>query len=154
MLPTSVPRWTPYALEALEQHRGGHDRRDRTAMMALSWPAYFGRRAVDRLEHRHLPGCMLPDAAMPSAALHHRAEVGDDVAEQVGRHRDVEPLRVLDHPHAGRVDVGVVGLDVGVLLRDLGEGARPDVLRAHRVGLVDQRDLLVCLLRLRASSNA
>ena len=72
------------------------------------------------------------------AALQHRAEVGDDVAEEVRGHRDVNRRRILDHAHARRVDVEVRGLDLGELRGEVGEDARVQRLRAYRVGLVDQ----------------
>ena len=60
--------------------------------------------------------------------LKHRTQVSDDVPEHIGRHYHVEPLGVLDHPHAAGVDVSMIGLDVGEICRDLGEGPGPDVL--------------------------
>jgi hypothetical protein len=42
----------------------------------------------------------------PDAAGDGRAEVGDDVAEQVVGDDDVEALRVRDEEHRGGVDVG------------------------------------------------
>ena len=50
------------------------------------------------------------------------------------------PLRVLDHPHAGGVDVGVVALDVGVVgLADLIECALPEIEGVgQHVGLAAQ----------------
>ena len=99
------------------------------------------RRAVDPLEHRDLARVDVARSRDPDAAYELRAEVRDDVAEQVGRDADVKPLGVLHHEHARRVDVGVVGVDAWILRCDLTERPRPQLLGANRVGLVDQRDL-------------
>ena len=56
---------------------------------------------------------------MPSPPCSARAEVGDDVAEQVVGDDDLELRRVLHHQHRERVDVEVRRLDVGILRRDL-----------------------------------
>ena len=45
------------------------------------------------------------------------AELGRDVAVEVGQHEHVEPLRRLDQLHAQRVDDAVLERDVGVVLR-------------------------------------
>jgi len=71
-------------------------------------------------------------AAAPEAqaADHLRAEVRNDVAVQVGRHQNVVVERVLQQPHAHRVDVGFVHRDLWEVFRDLA-GARnsPSVAR-------------------------
>ena len=75
-------------------------------------------------------------------ALNHRGQVREDVSEHVARDHDVVLRRIADDVHARGVDVLVVTRDVGVLGADLGERARPQVHRADRVGLVDERELL------------
>ena len=55
-----------------------------------------------------------------------RADVREDVAEQVGRHDHVERVRMRHHPGAERVDVVLAQLD----LRELGGHAGP---RRHLV---------------------
>src|SRR5262245_23731679 len=128
--------------DVVEQQREREDGRQRRCLVGA---LVLRRAAVDALEHRYLAGVDVARGGDAHAADQHGAEVGDDVAEQVGRHRDVEPLRCLDHPHARRVDVGVVGGDARILARDVGERARPQILRAHGVRLVDERDLRLLL---------
>ena len=132
--------------DVVEQHAGSHDRGDRRrdvlAGVLRSGP-------VDGLEQAHAAGMEVAAGGDPHAALQHGSQVRHDVAEQVRRDGDVEPLGVLHHPHARRIHIGVVGLDVGVLPRDLFEGARPDVVGADGVRLVDERDLLAGVARAR-----
>ncbi len=71
------------------------------------------------------------------STLKHRTEVGDDVSKQVGRDDDVEPFRVLDHPHAACVYVGVVRFHLGEILRHMSKRPRPQIVRPYGVGLVD-----------------
>src|SRR5439155_15605858 len=65
------------------------------------------------------------------------------VAEHVLDYDHVEPLRVLNEPHRGGVDVGVLALDVGVVgLADLVEGAPPGVVdEGENVRLGDEVEL-------------
>ena len=74
-------------------------------------------------------------------SLEHSRQVGDDVPKQVRSDDDVEPLRVLDHPHATGIYVRVVRLDLGEILGHGCEGPGPDVLGTDGVGLVHQGDL-------------
>src|SRR4029077_7178881 len=55
---------------------------------------------------------------------------------------DAELLRLLHEPHAGRVDVHRVALDLRELGPDLLEDLAPERLDRDRVRLVDERDLL------------
>ncbi len=48
-------------------------------------PAYFGAEPWMGSNIETWPGWMLPEAADAHAALQHRAQVGDDVAEHVAR---------------------------------------------------------------------
>ena len=57
------------------------------------------------------PGWMLPEAAMPEAALQPRRQVGDDVAEHVRGDDHLELPRVADQLQGQVVDVEVAGLD-------------------------------------------
>ena len=54
-----------------------------------------------------VPGWRLPEAAMPEPALERRAEVRDDVAEEVVGDDHLELARVEHHVHRERVDVVV-----------------------------------------------
>ena len=60
------------------------------------------------------------------AAGDRRADVGEDVAEQVRRDDDVERLRMRDHARGERVDVVLAVLDRRVVLR-----ARPSATSSH-----------------------
>ena len=75
----------------------------------------LGRRAADRLKHRYTLGVDIAAGGDAHAALDHRPEVGDEVAEDIVSDDHVEPLGILDHPHADGVDVGVVPLDPRVV---------------------------------------
>ena len=57
-------------------------------------------------------GLMLPPGRHAEAAGDGRADVGEDVAEQVRGDDHVERLRVRDHPRAQRVHVVLLQLDV------------------------------------------
>ena len=56
------------------------------------------------------PGWMLPEAARPATA-DRGAQVGEDVAEQVAGHHDIEALGGADEFHRRYVDVKVAGGD-------------------------------------------
>ena len=65
---------------------------------------------------------MFAPGAMPRLPGDRRADVGQDVAEQVRRHHDVQRLRMRDHPRRERVDVVLPVLDGRVVLpHDLGD---------------------------------
>jgi hypothetical protein len=73
----------------------------------------------------------------PEAALERRAEVGDDVAEQVVGHDHLELPRLEHHVHRERIDVVVRGDDPGVGRRELSEDPLPErVSGGHRIALV------------------
>ena len=77
----------------------------------------------------------------PETALKRRAEIRDDVAEQVVRHDDLELARVEHQVHGERVDVVVGRRDRRILRRDLPEDALPErVALGHRVALVGHAD--------------
>src|SRR6266850_1750341 len=124
--------------EVLEHQRDGSDRSDR-ARDALA--RVLRRRAMDRLEHRHLTGVDVPRRGDAEPSADRGAEVGDDVAEQVRGHDRVELLRLQHEPHAGRVDVHRVARDIAVLLADLVEDPSPELLHRDRVRLVDEREV-------------
>ena len=72
------------------------------------WPVYFGARAAHGLEHADALGVDVAAGRHAQAALDHRRQVGDDVAEHVVGDDHVVVLGVLDEPHAAGVDVVVV----------------------------------------------
>ena len=50
-------------------------------------------------------GLMLPDGAMPMVPVQAGPEVGEDVAEEVGGHDDIEPIRVEHEMRAVRMSM-------------------------------------------------
>ena len=86
--------------------------------LTLFWPAYFGRRAVRRLEDRDVRA-EVAAGREAEPADQAGAEVGDDVAVEVRQHEHVVLLGPLDELHAEVVHDPVVELDVGVLGRDV-----------------------------------
>src|SRR5437762_12374063 len=70
----------------------------------------FGGAAAHGLEHADaaLIGLDVAAGGDSEAALDHRAQVSDDVAEHVGGDDHVVVLGVLDHPHAAVPDAVVV----------------------------------------------
>jgi hypothetical protein len=62
-------------------------------------------------------GLMLAEGAMPIVPVHGRAEVAQDVAEQVARDDGVEELRPLHEVRGQDVDVEAIGPDVGIACR-------------------------------------
>ena len=89
----------------------------------------------------------VPRRRRPQATGERRAEIREDVAEEVRRHDDVELFRPLDHPHRCGVHVHRVATDVRELRAELVEQVAPDLLHRDRVGLVDERDVLGAALR-------
>lgn len=80
--------------------------------------------------------------------------VGQDTTVQVRHDHHVELLRPGDSLHGGVVDDHVVGLESGVILGDLAEGAaEKTVCELHDVGLVDTGDLLAVVCQSKAESK-
>ena len=73
----------------------------------------------------YITGC-----SKTNSALQDGAEVGEDVAVQIGSHNYIIFLRLLDHQHGERINIGVILFDVWIFPANFGEGARPDFLRA------------------------
>ncbi len=126
-------------LAEMGQHQPGRQHRARRVRQALAGDVR--RRAVHRLEDRR-PGAIRVQVAarrVAKPAGQGRAQVGDDVAEQVVGDDHVEPLRVVHHPQARRVHVRVAELDA-VLGRYLVGDPVPQVAgMCEHVGLVHQR---------------
>ena len=126
--------------ELLEHHA---DRVDRSDGVDLARAGVFGGAAAHRLEHAHPAWVGIDVAARRDAhaALHHAGQIGNDVAEHIGRDNHVVILGILHDPHATGVDVVVVGFDVGIVGRYFLEGSPPEVVaRGEHVGLGDQRE--------------
>ncbi len=119
---------------------------DRIAASGLAIPfaSNVRRRPVNRLEHaRNGPlGVQVARCGQPHPTLKHGTQVGDDIAEHVGRDDHVESFGVRHHPHAARVDMLIVALDLRVFTPDFGEGPYPQVVgEGQHVGLRNQGDL-------------
>ena len=71
--------------------------------------------------------------------------VGENVAEEVFCHDDVELARVAHELHRRVVDVHMAKLDVGIVLRDLCDRLAPETRGVEHVGLVDGGDALAAL---------
>src|SRR5438128_1634261 len=99
----------------LEHHRGRPDLADRVRdALAVD----VGRRAVDGLEQRGKHALRVDVGGWRDAdgAGAGGAEIRQDVAEQVGRYDDVEPVRMRDEVRGQDIDVELVPADVGILL--------------------------------------
>ena len=126
----------------LQQHAHGGDGGDGVDDVLAG---VLGGAAAHRLEHADaaLVGVDVAAGGDAEAALNHRAEVGDDVAEHVGGDDHVVVLGVLHHPHAAGIDVVVVGLHVGVFLGHVLKRPPPEVVAVgQHVRLGDEREHL------------
>ena len=106
------------------------------------------RGAVDGLEHGgELPlRVQVGPGGQAHAAGDGGAQVGEDIAEEVGGDNDLKPLRVFDHEHAGRVHQQGVCLHIRVFPADLGKNLVPeDHGVVERVALADARQRFVFL---------
>ena len=126
--------------EEIEHHLAGADRGQR---IDHALPGVFRRAAADGLEHARALRIDVAAGGDAHAALHHRAEVGDDVAEHVVGDDHVEPFGILDEPHRRGVHVGVIAFDGReILLADFVEGAFPEIEGVgQHVGLAAERQL-------------
>ena len=71
------------------------------------------------------------------------AQVAYDIAEHVFGYEHRVILWVLEHPHTNRVDVRVVGADIGIILGDILEATHHQAAGlAQHIRLFDQRDAL------------
>ena len=69
------------------------------------------------------------------------AQIAYDVAEHVFGYEHRIILRILEHPHTNRVDVRVVGADIGIILGDILEATHHQAAGlAQHIRLFDQRD--------------
>ena len=94
---------------------------------------------MDGLEHRGVLALRVEvgTGREAHAARDGRAEVRQDVAEEVARDDDIELCRTDGQLHRAVVDVEVVELDIGVRLGELGHRAAPEARRREDIGLVD-----------------
>ena len=106
------------------------------------------RGTVDRLEHGgEFPlRVQVGPGGQAHAAGDGGAQVGEDIAEEVGGDDDLKPLRVFDHEHAGRVHQQGVCLHIRVFPADFGKNLVPeDHGVVERVALADARQRFMLL---------
>ena len=98
------------------------------------------RGAVNRFKHRDTLRVQIAGGGDAHAALNHRTQVGDNIAEHITRHDDIKPLRVFHHPHRRSIDKGVFLLNIGEILADFVEDALPEIVRERQyVRLIAKR---------------
>ena len=120
--------------EIVEHHRRRQDRADRIGHVL---PGERRRRAVHRLEHRRPAGMEIARRSQPQSALQRRAEVRDDVTEEVVGDDDLELRGILDQEQRERIDIDVPRLDPRVLRSKLREHPLPQGMAVgHGVALV------------------
>ena len=112
----TIRSWPARRAEMIEHQRPRPDRADRVGDPLAG---DVGRRAVDRLEHRRVLAFRVDVAARrdAQAAGHGRAEIREDVAEEIRRHDHVDARRIGDHPRRQRVDVILAPRHRRVVLR-------------------------------------
>jgi len=148
------PRFFSVDAEVAEHHADREHRRERVREVLAG---DVGRAPVHGLEHPaaarlHVrPACVVGAhvgaRGHPEASLQGRAEIGDDVAEEVVRDDHVVALGRAHHLQAEGIDVHVTSLDARVLLGHLVEAAAPEAVRVgHRVGLVGHVHALLAVL--------
>mmetsp|Transcript_635 Transcript_635/g.1345 ORF Transcript_635/g.1345 Transcript_635/m.1345 type:complete len:399 (-) Transcript_635:85-1281(-) len=134
------------AVEVVAEHHGG--REDGGEGVGLVLSGDIRRGPVARLEHAR-PG-PVPDRRRrqhAERAHQHGGLVGEDVAEDVARHDNVELLGVADELHGGVVHVHVAQLDLGVLGVLLDHHVPPQLAHVEHVGLVHAAHLVSALGR-------
>ena len=87
---------------------------------------------MNRLEHRRIASLRVEirPSCEPHPARNRRTKIGENIAEEIARHHDAEPLRIFDEEHACRIDKQAVCLNIGILLPDLSKDFIPE---HHRV---------------------
>ena len=128
--------------EVAQQHCAGEDCGGGVCLV-LAGDVRCG--AVYGLEHggELADGVNVAACRVADTAGHCTGEVGDDVAEEVVGDDHVEAGGVGDHEDGGRVNVQVVGLNLGEFSRDFGEVAVVEATCVgEHVGLVHEGDLL------------
>ena len=112
---------------------------------ALFWPAMSGAEPCtgSNMEGELADGVNVAAGRVADTAGNRAGQVSDDVAEEVIGHDHVEAGGIGDHEDGGRVNVQVVGLDLGEFGRDFGEVAVVEAAGVgEHVGLVHEGDLL------------
>ena len=95
--------------QVLQHHRARPDLADRVGRSTCRRCRAREPCTGSNIEGRAFSGLMLALGRDADGARHRRAEVGQDVAEQVRAHHHVEPVRMLHEMRAEDVDVELVG---------------------------------------------
>ncbi len=109
------------------------------------------RTATHRLEHADAARIGVEISARRDAktTLQNRCQVGDDVAEHVGRHDHVIILGRFHHPHAAGINVIIVGLNVGIFFRNFLERPPPQIVAIRQdVGLRNEGQFFLGIVSL------
>ena len=107
--------------------------------------------AANRLKHAGSLRINVAAGGDSHAALHHRPQICDDIAEHVVGDDYIKPLRVLHEPHRSGVHVGVLAFDIGIVrLADLVKCPIPKIEGVgQNVRLAAKGQLLVLVAFLR-----
>src|ERR1051326_175042 len=102
----------PFAQE-IQQHltRANGGERIYDALIRVFW-----RTSANRFEHARPLRIDISTCGDTHSTLNHGPQIGDYVAKHVIGNDNVEPFRVLDEPHSGCIDMGIVALNVFVIL--------------------------------------
>src|SRR5437660_6939635 len=122
--------------EVLEHQRAAQSHRQR---IGFPLSGDVRRAAVHRLEKRDAPGVDVSGSRDAEPAGEGRAQIGEDVAEEVVGDDHLIRLRLTDEIHRQRIDVHRFRLQRGMARAHLGENAPPEaVAEEEHVGLVGQ----------------
>ncbi len=124
---------SPRACSSEQRERAKHRGRVR-----LPRARDVGRRAVHRLEDAGACVAERRRRGEPEPAGDGCGDVGEDVAEHVLGHDDVERVGWADELHRDAVDERVPQLDVGVVGGELGDDPPPEARGVEHVRLVDR----------------
>ena len=95
---------------------------------------------MNRFKHRDTLRIQIAGGGDAHAALNHRTQVGDNIAEHITRHDDIKPLRVFHHPHRRGIDESVFLLNIGEIRADFVKDALPEIVRERQyVRLIAKR---------------
>ena len=98
---------------------------------------------MDRLKHRCSFWVDVATRGQTQPSLDHSPEIGDDIAEHVGRDHNIEPLRVFYKPHRNGIYEVEIRLDIGIFLRSFGKNVTPETVHIREdIHFVDRREFL------------
>ena len=108
----------------------------------------IGRAAMNRLVHADL-AANTRRRQHADGTREHRRFVAENIAEHIGRHEDVELLRIANQLHGAVIDQDMFQLDAGVafVFVDPRDDLAPQFGDLEHVGFIDRRDFLAPLER-------